>query len=227
MKHQYFGDTRDLFKYDLLIELALGIPVLRRILFIPMLTPDDKSRGGTRTVFRDNHAGYRNVALRRFLSAHHTSRDITLIADYFRKRGIGMDMFGPAFTAQARSAYFASAARFCTGVPGSLIFIDPDIGLEVRHPDERHLLFTELHAVCRAADPPFLLMIYQHFPRVTRDSYVRFRLAQLQECCDRPPLALGDGQVVFFLLPSGEVADQVSSCLHRYAGHYPVLRCWP
>ncbi len=227
MKHQYFGDTRDLFKYDLLTILVSQIPKLTRILSIPMLTPDDGSSDGRRTCFRDSHAGYRNTTLREFLSAQQTSRNIARIADYFGEMRICMDIFDQPFTAEDRSTYFSSVVRFCTGRPGSLIFLDPDTGLEVKRPGEKHLLFSELQAVCRAADPPSVLMMYQHLPRVRREDYVVFRLSQLRNCCRRTPLALADRQVIFFLLPAAEIEGQVHSALHRYAGEYPVLRCWP
>lgn len=227
MKHQYFGDSRDLFKYDLLSRLMADIPDICRLLVIPMLTPDDGSPDGGKTRFRESQPGYRNEPLRRFLSAHHFSRNITRIAVYFRNHGICTDIFDPIFTMEGRSGYFASAATFCTALPGSLIFLDPDIGLEVKISGEKHLLFSELQAVCRAADPPSLVMVYQHFPRVRRDEYVCLRLSQLRNCCRRTPLALADRQVVFFLLPTSDIEEQVNSALHRYAGDYPVLCCWP
>lgn len=226
MKHQYFGDSRDLFKYDLLSWLITDVPGICRLIIVPMLTPDDGSTDGGRILFRESHPGYRNAALRRFLSAHHASRNLTRIADYFRTQGLCTDIFNPVFTAKDRSRYFDSAIRFCTGLPGSLIFLDPDTGLEVRHPGEKHLLFSELRAVCSAADSPSLIMVYQHFPRVSRDAYVALRLTQLRNCCRRHPLALADRQVAFFLLPTPDIEDRVRTALHRYAGGYPVLRCW-
>ncbi len=226
MKHQYFGDTRDLFKYDLLARLVLGMPDIFRILVIPMLTADDDSTEGGRTRFRDSHAGYRNASLRRFLSDHHASGNIARIADYFGEIGIGVDIFAQPFSTGGRSSYFASAARLCTGLPGSLIFLDPDIGLEVKQPDEKHLLFSELREICRAAESPSLLMVYQHIPRVCRETYIEFRLAQLRKCCRRSPFALADRQVVFFLLPTADIEDSALSVLRHCAGDYPVLRCW-
>jgi hypothetical protein len=47
MKHQFFGDRRDLFKYDLLLDVLRGMPALARLTLIPMLTPDDGSGHGS------------------------------------------------------------------------------------------------------------------------------------------------------------------------------------
>ena len=226
MKHQYFGDTRDLFKYDLITRLVLDIPDLSRFIIIPMLTADDGSPGGGRTMFRESHAGYLNKVLTSFLAANRGSRDITRIVQYFRDCGICMDMFGPPFLSHGREGYFSSAATFCRGVQGALIFIDPDNGLEVKRSREKHLLFSELLAVCTAAAAPSLTVVYQHFPRVCREVYVQERLVQLRERCRQTILAVADNQVVFFLLPSGDIEDKVASVLLRYAGEYRVLRSW-
>lgn len=45
MKHQYFGDKRDLFKYDLILYLSKELN-LKNAYFISMLTENDKSKQG-------------------------------------------------------------------------------------------------------------------------------------------------------------------------------------
>jgi len=44
-RNQYFGDTRDLFKYDLAMH-CMEHAGLSRLNFVPMLTPDDGSADG-------------------------------------------------------------------------------------------------------------------------------------------------------------------------------------
>lgn len=46
MKNQYFGDRRDFFKYELLLDLASCVKG-RRLLLIPMLTANDSAREGS------------------------------------------------------------------------------------------------------------------------------------------------------------------------------------
>ena len=46
VKNQYFADRRDLFKYDLLLDLA-ECQSEPRLVFIPMLTPNDGTREGS------------------------------------------------------------------------------------------------------------------------------------------------------------------------------------
>ena len=45
MKDQYFGDLKDLFKYDLILAICRGCK-LNQIFFIPMLTKNDLSKQG-------------------------------------------------------------------------------------------------------------------------------------------------------------------------------------
>ena len=47
VKNQYFGDKRDLFKYDIIARIITTESFfLRQFLFIPMLTPNDSSWDG-------------------------------------------------------------------------------------------------------------------------------------------------------------------------------------
>ncbi len=59
MKNQYFGDRRDFFKFDLLLDLV-ECQRSRRLLFIPMLTPNDGSGEG-------RFVSYSSGSRRRFL----------------------------------------------------------------------------------------------------------------------------------------------------------------
>jgi serine/threonine protein kinase len=60
-----FGDRRDLFEYDLLLDVLAALAGLERVRFIPMLTPDDDSREGQSIALS---AGGRRPALAAFLS---------------------------------------------------------------------------------------------------------------------------------------------------------------
>ena len=45
MKNQFFGDNRDLFKYDLILSVVKGVDQIRQFTFIPMLTKDYGNHG--------------------------------------------------------------------------------------------------------------------------------------------------------------------------------------
>jgi len=46
MKHQYLADRRDLFKYELLLDILVAVRSLERLTFVSMLTPDDQTGQG-------------------------------------------------------------------------------------------------------------------------------------------------------------------------------------
>jgi hypothetical protein len=68
MKHQYFRDRRDLFKYDLLLDVLAAVPNLERLTFVPMLTRNDDTGEGRRVALS---ASRRRPALTAFLSRCH------------------------------------------------------------------------------------------------------------------------------------------------------------
>ena len=65
MKNQYFGDSRDLFKYDLILRLSQKTNI-NRLLFASMLTVDDKSNDGNNSDYSKT-AGVNNKELFDFL----------------------------------------------------------------------------------------------------------------------------------------------------------------
>lgn len=68
MKNQYFGDTRDLFKYDLMLELLLKNDFLKRFTYIPMLTENVQNFHGRRINYDEARAGTQRSELSSFLA---------------------------------------------------------------------------------------------------------------------------------------------------------------
>ena len=98
MKNQYFGDVRDLFKYDLIQGILEGISTLQGFTFIPMLTENDpKSGDGNKRDFdkadRDGRPGTKNEELKEFLKPYKDKenrgkRDFKEIEKYFEPNKI-------------------------------------------------------------------------------------------------------------------------------------------
>ncbi len=80
----------------------------------------------------------------------------------------------------SREIYFLSALQELAEC--KLIFFDPDTGLQTdskpcgRKGSEKYLYYSE---VKRAFDEGHSLLIYQHFPRIPRKDYVKFRVKEL------------------------------------------------
>ena len=170
MKNQYFGNGRDLFKYDLLLDILAGVPALaRRLTYVPMLTPDDASGEGAH---RPQRIGRRRAHLAAFLASG--IRDIRTLGAFFMVEGVKYlpyrvaDYFDPA----QRAEYFASIPAAALE---ALIFFDPDVGLETgsqrymrRGGSEKYLLYEEVASVFRRATASSAVVIYQHLQRNKR-----------------------------------------------------------
>src|SRR5687768_13727041 len=87
MKNQYFANGRDLFKYDLLLDVLAGVPELRRLTFIPMLTPNDASSEGNRLL---RVAPSRRPDLLNFLNQclRDGRRDISCLHELLTAKGV-------------------------------------------------------------------------------------------------------------------------------------------
>src|SRR4051794_30215725 len=133
MKHQYFGDRRDLFKYDLLLDLLSAVPTLERLTFVPMLTPDDDTRQGNRIAVLH---GRRSAALAEFLNdcRQDKRQDLRALREFMQKAGVVYEPYRDSvfFDHDQRDEYFASIPA--GSLTRALVFLDPDIGLEPSNP---------------------------------------------------------------------------------------------
>lgn len=235
MNRRYSGDIRDLFKIDLVVHLMKEIPSLQRFTFVPMLTEEEDSsvvRAGGRkkdltAAVAKGRAGSRNAGLLRRMER---LQEINSDTEYFRAIH---DLFNhekilirileePVFSEANRNQYFNSL--FLQFPKSSLIFFDPDIGLEVKNPTKRHLLFAEVNKVYDRMDSESVLMIYQHIPRVVREGYIKRRCSDLERCTGTRPLFVTDNEIIFFLLAKvPRMIGDVQRAVISYAGPYPQL----
>ena len=135
MKNQYFADSRDFFKYDLLLELLETTAFPGGLTYIPMLTKDDPSGHGSLTKYKCG-SGRRDLYwfLQYCLSSE--QRDIHLLRRFFRDLPHGHRPYKDDhkkvgyFTHENRDEYFGGISS--TGLAQSLVFLDPDRGLEIK-----------------------------------------------------------------------------------------------
>lgn len=86
MKNQYFGDVRDLFKYDLVLEILLKNKLTSTFTFIPMLTENERGRNGARIDYSKARAGIGRMELKDFLEkcVKEGRRDIKELERFFK-----------------------------------------------------------------------------------------------------------------------------------------------
>jgi hypothetical protein len=149
------------------------------------------------------------------------------IRDYFRRENIIVDvMHKRRFSQKNRTDYFNDVL---SKLPKkTLIFLDPDTGLEESSPSEQHLLFGEVRRIYDRMDDRSIMMIYQHFPRVRRKDYVKRRCGQLCDLTGENPVTITDNEVIFFLMTKNpRLSQKLQDVLEAYASTYPVLDALP
>ncbi|KAA6326242.1 hypothetical protein EZS27_024629 [termite gut metagenome] len=87
MKQQYFGDAKDVFKFDLLGKLCIKLK-LDGITYIPMLTPQSSTdKDGEDRTYDKNSGGCKNDKLIAFceqFKSEKSKRNIFEISKYFK-----------------------------------------------------------------------------------------------------------------------------------------------
>lgn len=170
MKSQYFGDSRDAFKYDLWLELAGQVSGIRKLTFIPMLTPDDGTSQG-------RHRSYGNVLrpdLLEFLKSQSRVGGKSLLAlrQFMLTTGVVYNAHceSDLFVHEARGTYFANIGSEL--LRDAAVLVDPDVGLEPasaaymrREGPAKYLLFKEVQALLERTSGATFLLIYQHLQR--------------------------------------------------------------
>ena len=227
MKNQYFGDIRDLFKYDVIHHIIKEVESVKRFTFVPMLTEDDNGRDGNKVDYSKAVAGIRNTDLSYLLQTcvREKRRNVSEIERYFAANGVRTAIHkggSEYFTHGGRSGYFASLED--TLLHDALVFLDPDNGLEVKGSNHKHVLFSEIKDLYRRMNENSILMAYQHFPREGHDGYLTRRSAELKDVTGDLPMYVSDNEIVFFFLTKDEgLKSKLVESLIKYKTLYHSL----
>ena len=231
MKNQYFGDVRDLFKYDLVLELLCKTD-LERFAFIPMLTGDDDTGHGNRTDHARARAGTDNKDLIGHLEYCVSTgrRDVQETSGIFELPKYGRFdhfIYPYRFRDETRFQYFQ-------GIPlaplqDAVVVLDPDNGLWVRSArpaGEKYLRYDEAKHVFDAMGDRSVLLIFQYIPRVGRFHFFTDISRLLKEWVNGARLLqwISDNQVVFFVLTKdNERFKEVRKVLEDYREWYDLI----
>jgi hypothetical protein len=105
-----------------------------------------------------------------------------------------------------RARYFDAFVDLARGC--ELVFFDPDNGIEVKskpYGRKDSSKFPHWREIERLWSAGHSLLIYQHFPRVKRDTFIENKARELSERTGAPEIiSFGTSHVVFFLVPQAE-----------------------
>jgi len=224
----YFGDVKDLFKFDLIETLAKAMGI-DQFTFVTMLTgPLEKETEGQLLKY-EGQTGWHNKGLVKFLDdcVKGSNRDVVRIKDYFDSRGINTCIYGDTegcFDVKSRSKYFNDINADI--IDKAIIFIDPDIGFQIKKSKEKHVLFSEVLNVFRVMSDDSLLIVFQHLnlPWDTPEYTIQRVLENTPEDLRRSSLWLRNHQVIyFFFFKDSRIEAQLRTSLNAYQSEYPAL----
>ena len=148
MKNQYFGDNRDLFKFDLVYQMVEE-GLVERFTYISMLTPNVTETFEYNACRTGAAGGTENRDLVDFLdrAAAGDKREISELEEFFRNKNITARIYSKDrfFTQADRRSYFGGIGQDL--LTKSLILIDPDRGLEEDVNGDGNLLYSELAGI--------------------------------------------------------------------------------
>jgi len=228
MKNQYFGDNKDLFKYDLIYHI-IKAGLVNHFMFIPILTEnDDTEHGEDRN--RDNaRAGTNNRDLVSFLNEFQDKgkRDIRRLEPFFKRHDTEIAIYkaDEYFSHEQRHEYFDKIPNQLS--QESLVFLDPDNGLEVQYMKEKenYVRYEEVQGLYNQMDMSSILMIFQYFPREGHQDYLRKRSEQLKRKVGGDlPLHIDDGETIFFFLTKENelLKESLGKVITKYGEAYDL-----
>ncbi len=219
---KYFGDDRDFFKYDL-ITFILQHSSLNNYVFVPMLTEHRDDNEGNKQA---THKRGKDSELLRFMrgcstmSLTHWERWLSRFTDKYLTVEPVDEIF---YRDSARATYWEKFISFL-GTKKSLIFVDPDIGLEPKtvkkSEREKYLLYHELGQIVAEMDASSVLMIYQHLQRNSKrhDIDIQTKMKQAMATVeDAFASAYKESDLAFlFISKSGARHTEISGLLNQY-----------
>ena len=162
---KYFGDQRDYFKFDLVIDLAFCLLPKPRFTNIVMLTPDDDSTHGQVICYK---VGNGRSSLYKFLQrcAKAPNRSVQDLRSYFNEAREKVEYLpykdDAFFSAHSRSTYFANVQQ--KSLENAVILLDPDTGLLPRtgkKTSSDHVLSSEVLGLKSRMDTSSVLVLFQ------------------------------------------------------------------
>jgi hypothetical protein len=202
MKNQYFGDKRDYFTYDVLDRLAADVPDIRQLTCVWMLTAPDTTGQGRVPFVADRELPELTAFFRRRLeSGDRNQTRVGEMGAYFQGRPFRFFSYRDDredFGLATRTEYFASIPD--EAVRRSVVFFDPDVGMEPGVWTEKHLRFGELAGVQARMDETSVAVVLQYARRVT--DFWTFMAKQLWHRLQRPLAYIAEPALALYVLAS-------------------------
>lgn len=223
VKNQYFGDKRDYFKWNLISDLTECQANNKSLTYLPMLTHNDSTNEGLFIVYPVAEG---NKYIHDYLCdcLNRKYRNIKALRTMFSDLGIKYEHYwdNQYFAEDERNEYFASIPS--SSLENTLIFIDPDVGIEpksrsymINNGIEKYLLWSDIEVILSKLRPNTTLLIYQHLQfnahKITSD--LNSKCEKLESICPEMSVDyIRDKDVAFLAVHKN---NAVTSCLNKLA----------
>jgi hypothetical protein len=228
MKLQYLGDWRDAFKWDLLHWVCgHSTPSFDRLMFVPLLTPDDP-------IQVDGRIPSERFGARPFVHAfvedlRRGPRDLRLIGGLGRQLGqaeFEVLVHGPTRLVPERKLRPTYWRDFdCEALGNSIVFLDPDNGFETKtNRGGKWVLHAEVEYLVHNLPPSSVVAIYQHRPRKTWDAV----FSDLNNQFGYAPFACAayDSTLAFVFVSRVEATHvRTLNAVSAYSRQHALVRC--
>ncbi len=231
MKNQYVGDINDFRKYGLIRSLLSGGALTCGVFW--MLTENDTRNDGNILKYLDKESSADSLDPELFHKLKHmvhTFNDRTVAR--IKQEGIlprthFFEDLIPDSKAEREVAFKSGLANLAEC---DLIFFDPDNGLEIKskpigHKNSKKFLY--LDEVEKTFSSGHSVLVYQHFPRIERKTYISNRVSELKaRTHDSTIFSFATGYVCFFLVAQAAHLDMlgtgVESVRMRWGSQFTV-----
>jgi hypothetical protein len=224
MKHQYFGDNKDLFKYDLMTVLNKDLK-LDGITIVPMLTENDETNDGNDRIHKKAKAGTKNYKLIQFLEqfVDKNTRNINELKKHFDDIQIQFKFSSDSiFSHKERDKYFSKITL--SNLKNEHLFFDPDNGLEIKKSSHKHILYSDVAKCFSSIDDNSIISIIQFKPRVKWDIIIPKKMDELTKQVTPHVTYIANSKVAFFILAKNKKRlDEIQKSLDSYKTNYQSL----
>jgi len=206
MKNQYFGDINDYKKYSLLRLLSGQGEIKTAVCWV--LTEDDSSSDGKRTTYLEKPEIWRKYdpIVYQHLREHVIDQGVRNVSTIEHHNILpNCCFYGDVISddIKSRDHFFKKFLKFAKGV--DLVFFDPDNGLEVKsvprgkRKSSKYIYWSEVEASYKSGHS---LLLYQHFPRMSRESFIYGLVQRFKELEHIPSVfSYCTYHVAFLLIP--------------------------
>lgn len=190
MQNQYFGDVGDFAKFGLLRCIVSAFTPAAKLGVLWYLTPDrfGNENDGKHASYLERPGVYRDLDPELFdLLKRARTRNTTRSVAVLEESGLLGDA---SFVREVvpsppeRLRWFQAATARVRDT--DVVFVDPDNGIETRSPNQKHVLWSELHALLDVGHPRSLV-VYQHQDRSALGEGEDFPQRYVDECAARFP----------------------------------------